>query len=78
VFDNPQVRHRDMVVAIEHRDGGDYRTLGQPIKADESDGGEFYSPPALGGSSAQILLDAGFTGEQIADFADRGVVLLGG
>jgi len=72
------VRERDMVVAIEHRDGGDYRTLGQPIKAGDSDGGEFYSPPALGGSSAQLLLDAGFTDEQIADFADRGVVLLGG
>lgn len=78
VFDNPQVRHRDMVVSIEHRDGGTYRTLGQPIKAGESDGGEFYSAPALGGSSARILLDAGFTDEEIAGFASRGAVVLGG
>lgn len=78
VFENPQVRQRDMVVSIEHRDGGTYRTLGQPIKAGQSDGGEFYSAPALGGSSAQILRHAGFTDEEIAGFARGGAVVLGG
>jgi CoA:oxalate CoA-transferase len=79
VFANPQVRHRDMVVTVEHRNGGAYRTLGQPIKAEAGDdGGEFRSPPALGGASTQILMDAGFSDDEIAKFADSGVVVLGG
>jgi CoA:oxalate CoA-transferase len=71
---DPQARERDMVVRMRHRSGREMLTLGVPIKSETSPGQEFLSPPALGGSTAAVLAELGYTPEQIAELVAAGVV----
>ncbi len=71
---SPQVAHREMVVRAPHRNGGYFRTLGATIKSETSPGGEFTSPPALGGDTQAVLHQLGYSADDIADLADQGVI----
>lgn len=77
-LDDAQVRHRDMVVKVRHRSGKDFLTLGTPVKADDADGGEFFSPPGLGADSEDVLRELGYSVEEIEALAERGDVGFGG
>jgi CoA:oxalate CoA-transferase len=77
-LDNPQVRHRDMVVTVRHRSGKDFLTIGTPVKPDDAPGGEFFSPPGLGSDSEEVLRSLGYSDEQIGELGDAGVVGFGG
>jgi CoA:oxalate CoA-transferase len=72
-----QVRQRDMLVTVQHRRGKEFLTLGTPVKADGASGEEFSSPPELGGDSASILTELGYSREELADFVAAGVVKIG-
>src|SRR5262249_730028 len=48
VLDDPQVRHRGMVVALQHERLGTLPTLGTPIKVDGAPGFTPAPPPRLG------------------------------
>ena len=74
---DPQVRQREMVVAVKHRSGQEFLTVGTPVKAEGALGEEFSSPPALGGDSAQILTSLGYSGQELTDLVAAGVVKLG-
>jgi CoA:oxalate CoA-transferase len=74
---DPQVRHREMVVSVKHRSGKEFLTVGTPVKAEDSAGDEFSSPPALGGDTAAILTELGYSREELADFVAAGVVKVG-
>lgn len=74
-LNDPQVAFRDMVVEIEHPEGGTYRAPGNAIKM--SDGGEvaFSPPPLLGQDTDDVLaglLDK--SAEEIGELRERGVV----
>jgi CoA:oxalate CoA-transferase len=71
---NPQVRHRAMVVRSPHRRGGEFLTIGVPVKSEESPGEQFLSPPALGGDTAAVLHRLGYSDEDIAGLQEAGVV----
>jgi CoA:oxalate CoA-transferase len=71
---DPQVRHREMVVSAPHRDGGEYVTVGNPVKTDGPAGPDFTAPPALGGDSRRILTELGYSAEQIAEMVAAGAV----
>ena len=71
---DPQARQRDMVVRMRHRSGREMLTLGVPIKSATAAGQEFRSPPALGGSTAAVLAELGYSPERIAELAAAGVV----
>jgi CoA:oxalate CoA-transferase len=70
---DPQARQRDMVVRMRHRSGEEMLTLGVPIKSETSPGQEFLSPPALGGSTAAVLAELGYSPERIAELVQIGV-----
>lgn len=55
VLDHPQVRHRDMAVAM---DG--YRGIGTPIKMDRTPGGPRSLPPTFGAHSRAVLAELGY------------------
>lgn len=63
--DDPQVRHREMVVRVTHRSGHDYATLGNPMKPDDAIGEDFASPPALGGDTRAVLTGLGYSDDEI-------------
>jgi len=72
---DPQVRHREMVVKMRHRSGSDVETLGSPLKIDGAGDGELYaSPPALGESSRPVLVDLGYSAEEIDQLFETGAV----
>jgi CoA:oxalate CoA-transferase len=77
VLTDPQVRHRNMVVTSPHRNGGEFVTLGSPVKSEQSPGEDFRSPPGLGGQSQSVLSELGYTQAEIEDLARAGVVKVG-
>jgi crotonobetainyl-CoA:carnitine CoA-transferase CaiB-like acyl-CoA transferase len=77
VLRDPQVSHRNMVVTSPHRNGGEFTTLGSPVKSDRSPGEDFRSPPGLGSQSESVLLTLGYTATEIEKLAEAGVVKIG-
>lgn len=73
-LDDPQVRHREMVVKLTHRDGGEIATLGSPVQTEHGGGLAFFSPPGLGEHTREILHEVGFTAQEIEGFVVDGVV----
>lgn len=55
VCEDPQVKARDMIVALQHPKAGPIRVTGVPIKLSETPGGVDRPPPLLGEHSAQVL-----------------------
>ena len=74
---DPQVRHRGMVVTSPHRGGADFVTLGSAVKCENDAGEDFRSPPGLGQQSASVLSDLGYTAAEIEELGRANVVRLG-
>lgn len=73
-LDHPQVRHREMVVEIEHPTAGLLHLLGLPVKLSATPGSVREAPPVLGQHSAAILEEVGVGAEEVERLAAAGVV----
>lgn len=74
-LDNPQVRHRDMVLELAGPDGARVRVVGNPVKMSRTarDGHEY--PPGLGGDTREVLGSVlGLTDGEIERMVAAGVV----
>ena len=72
---DPQVRHRRMVVEVEHPEGGTYEATGNPFKLSAADEERFTPPPTLGQHTAEVLRDVlGYDAERIAALYADGAV----
>lgn len=67
---DPQVRHRNMVVEVEHPEGGSAEMPGNPIKLSKHNEDSFTSPPLLGADSVDVLSD--WAGLSVAEI-DAGI-----
>lgn len=55
VFDDPQIRHREMCINVAHPSGGDLRLVGSPMKFSGTPIITARAPPTLGQHTEQVL-----------------------
>jgi crotonobetainyl-CoA:carnitine CoA-transferase CaiB-like acyl-CoA transferase len=74
VFADPQVLAREMLVELSHPEVGRYKTTGLPVKLSRSPGKIDRAPPGYGEHTEQVLLESGFTRDEIAQLRDSQVI----
>ncbi len=70
VMNHPHTRHREMVVEI-----GDYRGTGVPAKFSRTPGAVQRPPPGFNEHGREVLIEAGYTVDEIDALADAGVLV---
>ena len=76
VYQDPQVRAREMVIDLEDPELGPLHNIGIPVKLSATPGRINRRAPALGEHSEEVLLAAGFSPAEVALLVENGVVLL--
>ncbi len=72
VFSHPQVRHRRMLVELDHPKAGRIQQTGLPIKLSETPGQIRSAPPTLGQHTDAILRELGLSQQEVVALrADR-------
>lgn len=74
VYADPQVVARDMVVEIDHPTAGAIHNVGIPVKFSETPGTVRRHPPRLGEHTHEVLVEFGYTSDEIAALEQRGIV----
>ena len=70
-----QVIHRNMVVEVEHPDGGTVKMPGNPVKLSYTNEDSYTPPPHLGINTREILRDwAGYDENKIQTLIDQNIV----
>ena len=76
-LDDPQVELNDMLRTIEHPEHGPYRILNTPVHLEDTDIGPKSAAPELGQHTEEVLLEQGYTWEDINRLQDMGVIFGG-
>jgi len=70
----PQVLARNMVVEVEHPQGGSVKMAGNPIKLSETHEDTFSPPPLLGQHTDEVLLTLGRSEEELVALREKGII----
>ena len=73
-FADPQVRHLEMAQPVHSDELGDLTILGHPVSHGEHRQPIRTPAPELGQDNEQILTSIGYSTDQIADLAKRGII----
>ncbi len=76
LFHDPHLQAVGMFPEIDHPTEGQLRHLKVPVKFSKTPGGLQRHAERLGGSSATVLRELGYSAEQIAALAKNGVTLI--
>ena len=74
VFDDPQVQHRQMLVAHESSTHGTVRQAGIGLKLSDTPGSVRHIGPQLGQHTADVLAELGYSQEDVTHLRDQAVV----
>jgi formyl-CoA transferase len=73
-FADPQVQHLEMAQPVHSKALGDLTILGHPVSFGEKRNPLRSAAPELGEHNEEVYMSLGFTKEQIADMATRGII----
>jgi len=72
---DPQILHRNMVVDVEHPEGGSVKVPGNPIKLSQTPAESFTPPPLLGAHTQEVFASwAGMSKAEISKGLKAGVI----
>ncbi|SHE38928.1 Crotonobetainyl-CoA:carnitine CoA-transferase CaiB [Seinonella peptonophila] len=71
---DPQVKHNEMIVEMDHTTEGKLKLLGIPILFSNSPGTIRLQPPLVGEHTVEILQSIGYSQDEIAQMKESGVV----
>jgi crotonobetainyl-CoA:carnitine CoA-transferase CaiB-like acyl-CoA transferase len=74
VFDDPQVKHMGMEIAIERKNKPTIRTVKFPLSYSETPSAHPAPPPELGENNEEFLKSLGYNEAKIAAFKENGIV----
>ncbi|MEE8158477.1 MAG: CaiB/BaiF CoA-transferase family protein [Dehalococcoidia bacterium] len=74
VFSDPQVKARDMLLEVQHPSAGKIKQTGIPIKFSATPGSIDSPPPLLGQQSKEILLELGYSQDEVEALERREVI----
>lgn len=74
---DPQTIARDMIVEVEHSQVGIVKTLGLPVKFSDTPGGVRHGAPVLGEHTREILLEAGYSVDEVKNLIEVGAIAAG-
>jgi len=74
VFADPQVRHRQMVLEVEHPAVGKVKQVGIAIKLSDTPGAVRSLPPVTGEHTDEVLTGLGYNAEKINELRQAGVI----
>jgi crotonobetainyl-CoA:carnitine CoA-transferase CaiB-like acyl-CoA transferase len=72
--DDPQVAENDMIVTLEHPSHGATRMVGPAVNLHGTPGSIRRPAPEFGQHTEEVLLEAGFSWEEIEDLRTEGVI----
>ena len=73
-FEDPQIQHRKMLLELDHPALGKIKQAGFPIKMSETPASFSRFGPTPGQDSDAILIDLGFSSDQINKLREQGIV----
>ena len=74
VLEDPQVQANNYLVTLEHPTYGPYQTVDTPIQFKGSEVGARRAAPEVGQHTEEVLLENGYTWEEITNLRDQSVV----
>jgi len=74
VFEDPQIRHMGLEIAIERRDKPTIRTVKFPLEHSDTRSPHPAPPPELGEHNREFLSALGYDDKRIAEFKEKGVI----
>ena len=74
VVEDPHAAARDMFVKLQHPTAGEITVTGIPVKFSETPGEVVTPPPTLGQHSEEVLLELGYSQNDIAELRKNNVV----
>lgn len=74
LMEDPQLKHNQMIETIHHPTAGDIRVVGIPIRFSETPGTIRLAPPLVGEHTDEVLMELGYTAEQIAALRKEEVI----
>jgi crotonobetainyl-CoA:carnitine CoA-transferase CaiB-like acyl-CoA transferase len=78
VFDEPQIKHREMKISLQHRDAGNVPSVANPVKFSKTPITYRQAPPVLGEHSEQVLKSVlDMTDDEIEKLCNQGVIQRG-